>query len=363
MSRLPEAGGLRHNPNRPPYVIVDSKTVRDTKISYRALALLVFLLDQAEGWQVRSDQLSKGEGREGRGAVRTALRELATHGYYRLERRRLRNGKCVMGTAVSGTPVAQWIEDHKVFSTVSDPAVPVVEQEDGTFLVEYPDGSFGSDGFVPDPLDEDEPPADPEPEDKDAKNGEESSARPEKPAARPRRTRRTPEQKAADDAEKNAKAEQKAAEEAALDERATAGAQWWWGIPAKDGQPAKRGRVYELIDEGKVPRYVGNKSRAYHGVRKLVRNALEAGYDRGTIATALEHTKRAFPAQQQFEDACAAAAGVHIDRSRPTGNRGVPYNDAATWGSHAGPSTTAGQTPNSTNHDSDTATFGVIARP
>ncbi|GAA2439009.1 hypothetical protein [Streptomyces glaucus] len=351
MNRPSTAGGLRHNPSRPPYVIVDSKTVRDTRISYRALALLVFLLDQAEGWQVRSDQLSKGEGREGRGAVRTALRELAAHGYYRLERRRLRNGKCVMGTAVSGTPIEQWVRDHEIFSTQRDPAVPVVEQEDGTFLVEYPDGTFGSDGFESDPRDEEEPPSGPEPEPE-----EEQLAAPPKKPARTRRPRRTPEEKAAADAERAAAAEKKAAEKAALDEGATAGAQWWWGTAAKNGQPAKKGRVDELADAGIIPRYVGDRSRAYHGVRKLIRNALAAGYDRRQVATALENTKRAFPSQQQFEDACAAAAGVHIDRPRFGGSRPPAYSDTANWGDDPSSAPIISSSP-------DDVEFGVIERP
>lgn len=349
MSRLPSPTAVRHNRRRPYYVHVESGTVRNTRLSYRALGLLTYLLDQKEGWQVRSDQLSKGEGREGREAIRTSLRLLAAEGHYRLERRRLLNGKVVMGTAVSEYPVDQWIKDHELFSTQKDPAVPVVEQEDGTFFVEYPDGSRGSDGFETDPYN-DEPPADPEfePEDKPVAGDEIPAASPEKPP-RTRKSRKTPEEKAV-----------AAEEKAALEEGATAGAQWWWGTPEKDGRPAKRGRVYELIDEGKIARFVGNKGRAYHGVRTLVRNALMAGYDRGTIATALETTKRAFPSQQQFEDACAIAAGVHIDRSRFNGTRGTPYNDANTWGND--PTNTSPTTPSSTD-DPDDATFGVLARP
>ncbi|MDV6291242.1 hypothetical protein R2F25_38160 [Streptomyces sp. UP1A-1] len=162
MSRLSNPAGVRIN--QPHFVHVVSATVRNTRLSYRALGLLVYLLDQKEGWQVRAEQLSKGEGREGREAIRTALRELQVAGHYRLERRRLRNGKCVMGTALSGTPLEQWVRDHEIFSTQKDPAVPVIEQEDGTFLVQYPDGSLGSDGFEPDPYADEEPPADEEPE-------------------------------------------------------------------------------------------------------------------------------------------------------------------------------------------------------
>ncbi|MGX1268123.1 hypothetical protein [Streptomyces phaeoluteigriseus] len=337
MSRLPEAGGLRHNPNRPPFVIVGSKTVRDTRISYRAMALLVFLLDQAEGWQVRSDQLAKGEGREGRAAVRTALRELATHGYYRLERRRLRNGKCVMGTAVSGTSVPQWVEDHKIFSTVSNPAVPVVEQEDGTFLVEYPDGTLGSDGFTPDTHDE-EPAADPEPEPEEEPAAEEEPpAAPPKPARRPRRT---PAQKAADDAEKEAEAKQKAEEKTALDQAAEEVAKWWWAHA-----------------EEHLGKYVG-KNNGYVAMRSQVRKALEVGYTQRQCANALLAARKHFPSAQQWQNALGVASN-HIIPSQTNGR--APYSDAATWGatpdaSPKGPASTDAE-------DTDDATFGVVTRP
>jgi hypothetical protein len=346
MSRLPEAGGLRHEPNRPPFVIVDSKTVRDTKISYRALALLVFLLDQAEGWQVRSDQLSRGEGREGRGAVRTALRELATHGYYRLERRRLLNGKCVMGTAVSRRPVAQWIEDHKVFSTVSDPAVPVVEQEDGSFLVEYPDGTLGSDGFEPAPDDDEEPPAAPEPDPEAEPTDGEEPADEEPPAAppeKPRRSRRTPEQKAADDAEKEAAAKQKAEEKAALDAAAEKVAKWWWDDAAKHLGP-----------------YVG-RANGYVAMRSQVRKALAVGYTQRQCADALRHARKHLPSAQQWQNALGVVSN-HIIPSQPNGR--VPYSDKATWGHPSdAPTSTPDDTSSTTADDSDDATFGVIARP
>ncbi|MFI7415392.1 hypothetical protein ACIBU0_42830 [Streptomyces sp. NPDC049627] len=345
MSRLSDPTGMRVN-RRPKFVAIDSKTVRDTSISYRALGLLGYLLDQKEGWQVRSDQLSKGEGREGRGAVRTALRELGKAGYYRLERRRLRDGKCVMGTAVSEYPVKQWQEDYKIFNSPSDPAVPVVEQEDGTFLVEYPDGTFGSDGFEPDLLDEEEPPADPEPEEADEleATAEEPPAAPEKPAARPRRTRRTPEQKAADDEEKAAEKKRKDEEKAALDAAAQAVAKWWWDHAEKH-----------------LGKYVG-ATNGFVAMRGMVRKALEAGYTQRQCADALVSARKHLPSAQQWQTALGVVTN-HIIPSQPTGR--IPYSDKATWGDHsdAPTSTPPGDAPSTPSDDSDNATFGVIARP
>ncbi|MFE1206345.1 hypothetical protein ACFW5V_32180 [Streptomyces sp. NPDC058762] len=336
MSRLSNPAGMRIN--QPNFVHVLSATVRNTHLSYRALGLLVYLLDQKPGWQVRAEQLSKGEGREGREAIRTALRELQVAGHYRLERRRLRNGKCVMGTALSGVPLEQWVRDHEVFSTQKDPAVPVIEQEDGTFLVQYPDGSLGSDGFEPDPDADEEPPVDEEPE--------EPAAAAEPPAAPPkkRRTRRTAAQKAADDAEKAAAAEKKAEEKAALEAAAEQVAKWWW-------EDAER----------HLGKYVG-KSNGYLAMRGMVKKALEAGYTQRQCADALRGARKHLPSAQQWQTALGVVTN-HIIPSQPTGR--VPYSDEATWGRQgdAPPGTPDGDTPSIPADDSDDATFDVIARP
>ncbi|MDR3082358.1 MAG: hypothetical protein LBV60_15775 [Streptomyces sp.] len=343
MSYSPEAGGLRHNPNRPPFVIVESETVRDTKISYRAMGLLTFLLDQAEGWQVRSEQLSRGEGREGREAVRTALRELAKHGYYRFERRKLRTGKYVMGTAVSRTSVPQWIEDYKAFSATSDPAIPVVEQEDGTFLVAYPNGTFGSDGFAPGPLGNEEPPAGTETKDdaEESPAAKAPAAAPKKSA--PRRPRRTSAQKAEDDAKKAAEKKRKNEEKAALVAAAEAVAKWWWDDAEKH-----------------LGKYVG-RTNGYMAMLGMVKKALEAGYTQRQCADALRHARKHLPSAQQWQNALGVAAN-HIAPSRPTSR--IPYSDKDTWGDHGdAPTTPPGDTTGPAPDDSDDVTFGVIARP
>jgi hypothetical protein len=124
----------------------------------------------------------------------------------------------------------------------------------------------------------------------------------------------------------------KSPEAQALEDKATAGAEWWWGQRKTKATPdPKPGRLAELVALKKIAPYVGNKGSAYHATRTMILNALKAGYDSGTIATALEEGGRAFPSRQQFEDACAAAAGVNVDRSRQ-GKTRAPYDDEATWG-------------------------------
>jgi hypothetical protein len=152
-----DGGGLRKR--RTERTSVPGAAIRDTQLSFRALGVLLWLLDRPDGWSVRADQMSKegrrvdgtGPGgmphnREGREAIRTALHELGQAGYYRLERRRMISGEVRMGTAVSEDPVPQWAEQDRYFA---GDAVPVVEQNDGSFLVRYRDGSLLSEDSSP----------------------------------------------------------------------------------------------------------------------------------------------------------------------------------------------------------------------
>lgn len=63
------------------FTILDNEPINDDQLSFRALGLLTFLLSKPDGWRVNALDLSKGEGREGREALRTALAELQKRGY------------------------------------------------------------------------------------------------------------------------------------------------------------------------------------------------------------------------------------------------------------------------------------------
>ncbi|MEU3455566.1 hypothetical protein ABZ671_18490 [Micromonospora sp. NPDC006766] len=155
MSMENPRGGLRKR-RRDPFVQVPSSTVDDFTVPFRSLGVLTWLLNKPDGWDVNSIQIAnEGKGktlrgrkaaREGREAVRTALRELALAGYYRLEKRRMLDRTFVMGTAVSETPVASWAAQAEFFG---GKYVPLVEQPDGSFKVKYPDGTLLDDDFPP----------------------------------------------------------------------------------------------------------------------------------------------------------------------------------------------------------------------
>ena len=142
------SGGLRKR-RRNPFVQVPSSAVNDSTLSYRALGVLVYLLDKPDGWVVSAERLAKNPtrgGREGRDAVRSALRELALAGYYRLERRQRRDGTFSMGTALSEDRVDAWAQQAEHFE---GRAVTVVEQTDGSWMVRYADGTMQPDDFPP----------------------------------------------------------------------------------------------------------------------------------------------------------------------------------------------------------------------
>ena len=152
MTDTGEGGRLRKRRRKDPYLQIDRRTIRDDRLSFRALGILTYLLDKPDNWVVRSTALAKngrpGNNREGRDAVRSALRELARFGYYRLERRQMltASGKYQfeMGNAISELPVEAWAAQ---FAAFAGKPVPVKQIEDGSFVVVMPDGSAVIDDF------------------------------------------------------------------------------------------------------------------------------------------------------------------------------------------------------------------------
>jgi hypothetical protein len=142
--------GLRKR--RRPYLNVPSAAVNDRRLSYKARGIHHYLLDKPAGWDVRSLAIAGDSDADGKDSVQAGLRELARLGYYRIERRRLRDGRLLTGTAVSEYPDPVWADQY----AEHEGPVDCVQQMDGTFRVRRKDGTLVPDGF-----EDDEDPFDP----------------------------------------------------------------------------------------------------------------------------------------------------------------------------------------------------------
>lgn len=85
------------------FTIVDNDVIRDERISWRARGILIGILSRPDNWRTDSTQLAS-EGREGREAVRAALRELEACGYLVRTKECGENGRWVTITTVYDTP-------------------------------------------------------------------------------------------------------------------------------------------------------------------------------------------------------------------------------------------------------------------
>lgn len=86
------------------FTSVDRETIRDSRLSFRARGLLVWLLDKPDDFRVRSEQIAD-HASEGRDAVRTALRELEQLGYLERTKSRGEGGRWVHEVIVHERPV------------------------------------------------------------------------------------------------------------------------------------------------------------------------------------------------------------------------------------------------------------------
>src|SRR5262249_52769227 len=95
------------------YTVLGNQVINDDQLSYRALGVLTFLLSKPDDWRTDSETLARPGKREGRDAIRSALRELERAGYLRRTRRQEpRTGR--------------WVTESHVYDTPTDDGFPVV---------------------------------------------------------------------------------------------------------------------------------------------------------------------------------------------------------------------------------------------
>lgn len=74
------------------FSLISNAVIRDERLSFRARGILLEILSRPDNWSVSADSLARN-GKEGRSAVLTALKELRAVGYMKTEKLRLKNGQ------------------------------------------------------------------------------------------------------------------------------------------------------------------------------------------------------------------------------------------------------------------------------
>jgi hypothetical protein len=93
------------------FTVVSNEIIESTTISWRAASILIYLLSRPDGWRTSAERLAAMRKKEGRDAIRTALRELETAGYIVRSRVQGEGGK--------------WSTEMKVFD---EPQAPTQEE-------------------------------------------------------------------------------------------------------------------------------------------------------------------------------------------------------------------------------------------
>ncbi|MHB1527826.1 MAG: hypothetical protein ACYCXT_00080 [Acidiferrobacteraceae bacterium] len=85
------------------YTEIRNSVARDSRLSYRARGVLLRLLSNADGYRMTGSDLAR-EGKEGRGSILSALKELREMGYLRLKKYQNARGYWTTDTYVFDTP-------------------------------------------------------------------------------------------------------------------------------------------------------------------------------------------------------------------------------------------------------------------
>lgn len=85
------------------FTVTRNQTVRDSRLSFRATGVLIYLLSLTDDATTDAEALSKVK-KEGEKAVRTALRELETAGYLTRERKQIERGRWVTEVTIRERP-------------------------------------------------------------------------------------------------------------------------------------------------------------------------------------------------------------------------------------------------------------------
>lgn len=92
------------------FTVVPTAALEDARLSFRARGVLAFLISKPDAWKVRAESIASA-GKEGKEAIKTALRELKDLGYYRVVTERMADGTLSRITEVYDT-AQEWAAEE-----------------------------------------------------------------------------------------------------------------------------------------------------------------------------------------------------------------------------------------------------------
>ncbi|WP_395705456.1 replication protein [Rhodococcus ruber] len=105
-THLPAQGGIRRGPRLADnFTILSNAVINDARLSFRARGVLMWLLSKPADWRIRSESIAEQSPREGREAIRTAMRELEQLGYLVREKNQDESGRWETTQTVYEEPV------------------------------------------------------------------------------------------------------------------------------------------------------------------------------------------------------------------------------------------------------------------
>jgi hypothetical protein len=123
---------------RDKFTIIDRRSIADEDLSFRALGILVWLLDKPDDWKIDAERMC-AQRKEGRDAIRTACKELVDAGYMVRERKQGPGGRWTTTITVYETPRRTEDGFPGVGNpTVGEPGAKTNTETDNSLLAQLP---------------------------------------------------------------------------------------------------------------------------------------------------------------------------------------------------------------------------------
>ncbi len=109
------------------YTVINNTSIRDTRLSWKAKAIHVFMLSKPDDWTFYNEEMQQWA-KDGKDSFTAGLRELQKYGYVKKERRRVEGGKFDYVTIVYEVPYMDLPHTEKPSSVEPYTGKPLTEK-------------------------------------------------------------------------------------------------------------------------------------------------------------------------------------------------------------------------------------------